>query len=190
MVTSAKPRIGLLPLYLNSTTTDAAGARPRRAVLRADRRRLEAAAWRCSRAGLPGAPGVPGRGGRLRAGGRGGGRHPAPGLLAVLESVDALAASPLPVILCDTTPAYGYGLSGPDELMFNHGIHGCRTCATSCCAAASPSSWRSGTGNQRRAGPRGVGRPGRRMATGCGARGPGSSGGLPRHGGLLVPLPL
>jgi len=42
-----------------------------------------------------------------------------------LESVDALASSPLPVILCDTTPTYTYGPEqDPDELMFNHGIHG------------------------------------------------------------------
>jgi L-arabinose isomerase len=42
-----------------------------------------------------------------------------------LESADALAASSLPVIVCDTTPTYGYGPDqDPDELMYNHGIHG------------------------------------------------------------------
>ncbi len=42
-----------------------------------------------------------------------------------LESADALASSPLPVILCDTTPSWSYGpQSDPDELMYNHGIHG------------------------------------------------------------------
>ena len=42
-----------------------------------------------------------------------------------LESADALASSPLPVILCDTTPTWSYGPEqDPDELMYNHGIHG------------------------------------------------------------------
>jgi L-arabinose isomerase len=42
-----------------------------------------------------------------------------------LESADPLAESRLPVIVCDTTPAYGYGPDqDPDELMYNHGIHG------------------------------------------------------------------
>jgi len=42
-----------------------------------------------------------------------------------LESADALASSPLPVILCDTTPTYTYGPEqDPEELMYNHGIHG------------------------------------------------------------------
>jgi L-arabinose isomerase len=42
-----------------------------------------------------------------------------------LESADALAASRLPIIICDTTPSYGYGPDqDPDELMYNHGIHG------------------------------------------------------------------
>lgn len=42
-----------------------------------------------------------------------------------LEAVDALAESPLPLIVCDTTPAYAYGPEqDPDELMYNHGIHG------------------------------------------------------------------
>jgi L-arabinose isomerase len=42
-----------------------------------------------------------------------------------LESAGALVSSPLPVILCDTTPAWSYGpQADPDELMYNHGIHG------------------------------------------------------------------
>ncbi len=42
-----------------------------------------------------------------------------------LESVDALVSTPLPVILCDTTPSWSYGpQADPDELMYNHGIHG------------------------------------------------------------------
>ena len=42
-----------------------------------------------------------------------------------LESVDALASSPLPVILCDTTPTRSYSPEqDPEELMYNHGIHG------------------------------------------------------------------
>ncbi len=42
-----------------------------------------------------------------------------------LESAPALARTPLPVIVCDTTPAAGYGPDqSPEELMYNHGIHG------------------------------------------------------------------
>jgi len=42
-----------------------------------------------------------------------------------LESVDALAKSKLPIILLDTTPSYGYGpQQDPAALMYNHGIHG------------------------------------------------------------------
>ena len=42
-----------------------------------------------------------------------------------LESAGALVSSPLPVILCDTTPTWSYGpQADPDELMYNHGIHG------------------------------------------------------------------
>jgi L-arabinose isomerase len=42
-----------------------------------------------------------------------------------LESADVLAASRLPVIVCDTTPTYGFGPEqNPEELMYNHGIHG------------------------------------------------------------------
>lgn len=42
-----------------------------------------------------------------------------------LEAADALAATDLPVIVLDTTPAYSYAPSqDPAELMYNHGIHG------------------------------------------------------------------
>lgn len=42
-----------------------------------------------------------------------------------LESVDALASTGLPIIVLDTTPSFSYGPStDPDELMYNHGIHG------------------------------------------------------------------
>lgn len=42
-----------------------------------------------------------------------------------LESAEALARSPLPVIVCDTTPTFSYGPDqDPEELMYNHGIHG------------------------------------------------------------------
>jgi len=42
-----------------------------------------------------------------------------------LESIDALSSTDLPVIVCDTTPAYAYGPGqDPAELMYNHGIHG------------------------------------------------------------------
>ena len=42
-----------------------------------------------------------------------------------LESVDALARTPLPVIVCDTTPTYSFGPDqDPAEIMYNHGIHG------------------------------------------------------------------
>ena len=42
-----------------------------------------------------------------------------------LESSAALAATRLPVIVLDTTPTYGFGPDqAPDEIMYNHGIHG------------------------------------------------------------------
>lgn len=42
-----------------------------------------------------------------------------------LESAPALARTRLPVIVLDTTPTYSYGpRQDPDELMYNHGIHG------------------------------------------------------------------
>lgn len=42
-----------------------------------------------------------------------------------LESADALAGSSLPLIALDTTQAYDFGPGqNPDEIMFNHGIHG------------------------------------------------------------------
>ncbi len=42
-----------------------------------------------------------------------------------LESSDTLAATKLPLIVLDTTPAYSFSpAQDPDELMYNHGIHG------------------------------------------------------------------
>jgi L-arabinose isomerase len=42
-----------------------------------------------------------------------------------LESVDLLATCPCPLIVLDTTPAYSFGPSqDPQELLYNHGIHG------------------------------------------------------------------
>lgn len=42
-----------------------------------------------------------------------------------LESASALAQTRLPIIVLDTTPAYEFGPhQSPDEIMFNHGIHG------------------------------------------------------------------
>jgi L-arabinose isomerase len=42
-----------------------------------------------------------------------------------LESSAALAATALPVIVLDTTPTYDFGpAQSPDEIMYNHGIHG------------------------------------------------------------------
>jgi L-arabinose isomerase len=42
-----------------------------------------------------------------------------------LESADALAATRLPLVVLDTTPSPSYGpATDPDELMYNHGIHG------------------------------------------------------------------
>jgi len=42
-----------------------------------------------------------------------------------LESIDALSSTYLPIIVCDTTPTYNYGpTQNPEEMMFNHGIHG------------------------------------------------------------------
>jgi L-arabinose isomerase len=42
-----------------------------------------------------------------------------------LESADALAGTELPIIVLDTTPTFGYSpKQNPEELMYNHGIHG------------------------------------------------------------------
>ena len=42
-----------------------------------------------------------------------------------LESSEALAATKLPIIVLDTTPAFDFGPGqSPDEIMYNHGIHG------------------------------------------------------------------
>jgi L-arabinose isomerase len=42
-----------------------------------------------------------------------------------LESSDVLAATKLPIIVLDTTPTYSFSpTTDPDELMYNHGIHG------------------------------------------------------------------
>ncbi|MEW5815590.1 MAG: hypothetical protein AB1798_09385, partial [Spirochaetota bacterium] len=42
-----------------------------------------------------------------------------------LESARILAESRLPVIICDTTPAFSYNSKqDPNELLYNHGIHG------------------------------------------------------------------
>ncbi len=42
-----------------------------------------------------------------------------------LESAQALASTDLPIIVLDTTPAFDFGPGQvPEEIMFNHGIHG------------------------------------------------------------------
>lgn len=42
-----------------------------------------------------------------------------------LESAATLAATRLPLIVLDTTPGYAFGpRQAPDQIMFNHGIHG------------------------------------------------------------------
>lgn len=42
-----------------------------------------------------------------------------------LESSTALAATRLPIVVLDTTPTYAYGpQQNPEELLYNHGIHG------------------------------------------------------------------
>ncbi len=42
-----------------------------------------------------------------------------------LESVEALAKTKLPVIVMDTTPTYNFSsMQSPDEILYNHGIHG------------------------------------------------------------------
>lgn len=42
-----------------------------------------------------------------------------------LESADALTRTRLPIIVCDTTPTYSFSArQDPDEVMYNHGIHG------------------------------------------------------------------
>jgi L-arabinose isomerase len=42
-----------------------------------------------------------------------------------LESSEALASTPLPLVVLDTTPSYSYGPGqDPEEVSYNHGIHG------------------------------------------------------------------
>jgi L-arabinose isomerase len=42
-----------------------------------------------------------------------------------LESADILASTELPIIILDTTPSYEFGSNqNPDDIFFNHGIHG------------------------------------------------------------------
>lgn len=42
-----------------------------------------------------------------------------------LESSDALASTPLPLVVLDTTPSFSYGpTQDPAEVSYNHGIHG------------------------------------------------------------------
>ena len=42
-----------------------------------------------------------------------------------LEASDVLAGTKMPIIVLDTTPAYSFSpAQDPDELMYNHGIHG------------------------------------------------------------------
>ncbi|MEN8228867.1 MAG: hypothetical protein ABFS38_11995 [Bacteroidota bacterium] len=42
-----------------------------------------------------------------------------------LESIDVLTGTKLPVIVMNTTPTYSFdSLQDPDEIMYNHGIHG------------------------------------------------------------------
>lgn len=48
-----------------------------------------------------------------------------------LESAELLAASPLPLILCDTTLDHDFGRSTPfDRILYNHGIHGLQDLAS------------------------------------------------------------
>ncbi|MCK4416840.1 MAG: hypothetical protein KAV99_01575, partial [Candidatus Latescibacteria bacterium] len=42
-----------------------------------------------------------------------------------LESSDILAETSLPILVLDTTPSYEFGPDqDPDEILYNHGIHG------------------------------------------------------------------
>ena len=42
-----------------------------------------------------------------------------------LESIEALSMTKIPLIVLDTTPEYSFGETiGPEEIMYNHGIHG------------------------------------------------------------------
>jgi L-arabinose isomerase len=42
-----------------------------------------------------------------------------------LESIDALSKTKIPIIILDTTSEYDFGDNiGPEEIMYNHGIHG------------------------------------------------------------------
>jgi L-arabinose isomerase len=126
-VNAPKPRIGLLPLYLKLYDDGLPQVRPRmeafyaQIAARLEARGLEVLTSPVCRV-RP----------EFQAAVRGFERDGAEAIVTLhlayspsLESADALADSPLPVIVCDTTPTWSYGpQADPDELMYNHGIHG------------------------------------------------------------------
>ncbi len=122
-----KPKVGLLPLYLKLYDDGMPEVRPRveefyaRIAAGLQARGLEVLAAPVCRLKA-----------EFQAAVRGFQRGGAEAIVTLhlayspsLESADALASCPLPVILCDTTPSRSYGpQTDPGELMYNHGIHG------------------------------------------------------------------
>ena len=125
----AKARIGLLPLYLKlyDDQPDGPGRRPRNEefvhtiAAELEKRGLEVVAAPVCRIEKEFAAAVR----RLEA-------ADVDALVTLhlayspsLESSDVLARTRLPVIVLDTTPTWSYAADqDPDELMYNHGIHG------------------------------------------------------------------
>jgi L-arabinose isomerase len=124
----AKPRIGLLPLYLKLYDDLDNGSRrpkveefPRKIAAELGRRGLDVVAAPVCRVEKEFAAAVR----KLEA-------ENVDALVTLhlayspsLESSDVLAATRLPIIVLDTTPTWSYAPDqDPDELMYNHGIHG------------------------------------------------------------------
>ena len=124
----AKTRIGLLPLYLKLYDDLDDGSRrpkveefPRKIAVELGRRGLEVVAAPVCRVEKEFAAAVK----KLEA-------EKVDALVTLhlayspsLESSEVLAATRLPIIVLDTTPTWSYAPDqDPDELMYNHGIHG------------------------------------------------------------------
>lgn len=122
-----KPKIGLLPLYLKLYDDREQGGRPRieafykQIASELEKRKLEVVTSPICR-----------KHSEFEAAVRSFEESGAEAIVTLhlayspsLESADALARTHLPIIVCDTTPAYSFGPDqDPAEIMYNHGIHG------------------------------------------------------------------
>jgi L-arabinose isomerase len=124
---TAKPKVGLLPLYLKLYDDGAADRRPQmeafcgQIAAELERRGLSVARAPVCRV-------APEFDAAVRSFEEAGAEAIVTLHLAYspsLESADALSRTKLPIVVCDTTPAWSFGSSqDPDEVMYNHGIHG------------------------------------------------------------------